>query len=144
MAIRLTESRLRQIIREEASRLLEGPGRTHGMYVDNATQRLADEVQQALDLAQAAPRDLVTLRSYVAQGDEEAIIFMLKRAFKRASGDPMVDGVMARLEEMAEEDPSELYETLGLVDSLRMDTELAHSQSDAVYGDPSVRRGKRR
>ncbi len=120
MAIRLTESRLRQIIREERTRLLEGPGRTWGMYVDNATQRLAADVQQAIELAGAAPRDLDTISSYLAQGDEEAIIFMLKRVFKRVGGDPLVDGVMARLEEMAEEDPSELYETLDQVESLRM------------------------
>ena len=143
MAIRLTESRLRQIIREEAKRLREGTGRTFGMYVDNATTRLADEVQQALDVAMAAPRDLVTLRSYVAQGDEEAIIFILKKVFKPVRDNPMIIGVMERLEEMAEEDPSELYETLSAVESLRMDTELAHAQSDAVYSDPSIRRGRR-
>ena len=136
MAIRLTESRLRQIIREEASRLRE--------FADAPMMRLAGEVQQALDTVGAAPRDLVTLRSYVAQGDEEAIIFMLKRIFKPMRGDPMVAGVMARLEEMADEDPSELYETLSQVESLRMDTELARSQSDTVYSDPSVRSGKRR
>ena len=136
MAIRLTESRLRQIIREEASRLRE--------FADAPMMRLAGEVQQALDTVGAAPRDLVTLRSYVAQGDEEAIIFMLKRIFKPVKGDPMVVGVMARLEEMADEDPSELYETLSQVESLRMDTELARSQSDTVYSDPSVRSGKRR
>jgi hypothetical protein len=113
------------------------------MYVDNATTRLADEVQQALDVAMAAPRDLVTLRSYVAQGDEEAIIFILKKVFKPVRDNPMIIGVMERLEEMAEEDPSELYETLSAVESLRMDTELAHAQSDAVYSDPSIRRGRR-
>ena len=118
MAIRLTESRLRQIIREEASRLLEGPGRTHRMYVDSATQRLAADVAQALELVGAAPRDLGTLSSYVAQGDEEAIIFMLKRIFKPMKRDPLVVGVMARLEEMAEEDPQELYETLDQVSAL--------------------------
>ena len=136
MAIRLTESRLRQIIREEASRLRE--------FADAPMMRLAGEVQQALDTVGAAPRDLVTLRSYVAQGDEEAIIFMLKRIFKPMKRDPLVVGVMERLEEMADEDPSELYETLSQVESLRMDTELAHAQYDAVASDPSVRSGKRR
>jgi len=87
MAIRLTESRLRQIVREEAAKLTRRP-RSRRLR-ESSNLNLPQTIQEIIALVNPHASDLRDIRSYIGMGDAEGAMHILLQILGGAEDDPL-------------------------------------------------------
>ena len=109
MAIRLTVSRLRQIIREEASKLIRRPRNRSRRLRESAfgNLNLPQAIQEIIALMHPEEADLDTIRDAIEMGDAEGAMDALLYILGGAEDDPyageMASEVTSQISSMASE-----------------------------------------